>query len=707
MKKEKIQTQRHEHWREGMALIICLALIAVIFATGILNKQKVWTDVPLDYRDGKTSFSLDAGDAYGNVAAGPYYDLSEGTYRIKWQMEGDGENAIVVTCSNGVEITPSVIQTSAGEWQGEAVFEIKGPAHNVSFGVEFQKGTWMKLHNFRLYSPEYTDHAFTFAALLLVAWLVFVFRDKIQEKEMREALVVLGAAVVFASLPFLRENSLMAWDVQYHTLRTLNLADGLASGQFPVRCGGFSYNGYGAVTSVFYPDLFIYPLALLAMGGASLSYIVNVAGIVVNALSAATMYIAAKRLLKNHAAALCASVLFVLSTFRLWIEYDSFMLGWLLGMAFMPLFFAELWEVIVGDKRRWVHLAICATLIFQSHLLSVVLCACAAVGACVVFLPRLMKEKRMLPIAKAVGLALLLNGFVLLPMAEYYLGGVNTPAVQFGFVDAALEVYKVFEADGYIGLAVLLGIAALAVAGRREDEAPQVRFAAWAFAAAGAFCALLSTKLIPWSHIVKLTGGLVEIIQFPWRVMALAAVFLSLAAGYGYVRLFDGKSARLVLCVLALSVVSASPWMDYAFEQKGVLEFGRGANAYIITPEYQIEGTDVGATRSRDVIIKGEAQLTAYEKKGTRIAAQVAAVGDAKLTMPLFGFDGYAAALDGKRIAWTRGENNRLTVELPAGTQGELSIWFEGKAIWRVTDALSLATLLCLCVLFVKKRRLH
>jgi len=690
----------------GALLLVCLALIAVIFATGILNKQKTWPDVPLDYRDGKMSFSTDAGDAYGTVASGPYYDLPEGTYRLKWQMEGDGENAIVVTCSNGVEITPSEIRTTAGEWQEEAFFEIKGPAHNVSFNVEFREGTKLDVYNFRLYSPEYTDNAFTAAALLLGAWLLFVFRERLKEKEAREALVILGAAVVFASLPFLREDALMAWDVQYHTLRTMNLADGLMSGQFPVRCGGFSYNGYGAVTSVFYPDLMILPLALLAMGGASLSYIVNAAGIAVNALSAVTMYMAAKRLLKNHAAALCASVLFVLSTFRLWIEYDSFMLGWLLGMAFMPLFFAELWEVIVGDKRRWVYLALCATLIFQSHLLSVVLCGCAAAGACVVFLPRIVREKRVLPILKAIGLALLLNGFMLLPMAQYYLGGVNTPTVQFGFVDAALEVYEVLKPDGYVGLPLLIGAAALLVIGRKKDE--DAEFAAWAFAGAGAFCALLSTRLIPWSHIVKFTGGLVEIIQFPWRVMALAAVFLSFAGGHGYARLLDGRGTKLALCVLALSVVSASPWMDYAFEEKGVLEFGRGANAYIITPEYQIEGTDVGATRSRDVIIEGDAALTDYQKKGTRITAQVNAAGDAKLTMPLFGFDGYAAALDGERIVWSRGENNRLMVELPAGTQGELRIWFEGRAIWRVTDAVSLVTALCLLGLWMKKkRRLH
>jgi len=692
--------------RAAALLMLCLALIAVIFATGILNKQKTWTDLPLDYVNGQKYFRLESGDAYGTVAAGPYYDLPEGRYRLKWQMEGDGENAIVVTCSNGVEIVQNEMRTIPGAWQGEAYFDIKGPAHNVSFNVEFREGTKLDIHNFRLYSPEYTDHAFTAAAVLLLVWLAYVLKDGLKNRECREALVILGAAVVLASLPFLREDSLMAWDVQYHTLRIMNLADGLTSGQFPVRCGGFSYNGYGAVTSVFYPDLLLYPLALMIMGGASLSYVVNVAGIAVNALSAATMYAAAKRLLKDHNAALCAAVLFVLSTFRIWIAYESFMLGWLLGMAFMPLFFVELWEIVRGDRRRWVNLALCATLVFQSHLLSVVLCACAAVGMCLLFLPVMIREKRVLPLVKAIALALLLNAFMLLPMATTYLSGVNTPAVQFGFTEAALEVYEVFTPDGRVGLALLLGIAALLATEKKEAEDKKIRFAALAFAGAGAFCMLLSTRLIPWSHVVKLTGGLVEIIQFPWRVLALTAVFLSFAAGWGYVRFFEGKGAKVVFCVLALAAVCASPWMDYVFEEKGVLEFGRGANAYIITPEYQIEGTDAGATRSRDVIIEGDAVLTAYEKKGTRIEAQVDAAGDARLSMPLFGFDGYAAELNGQKIDWMRGENNRLAVDVPAGTQGTLRIWFEGKAIWRLTDAVSVVTAIMLCrYAYVKRRR--
>ena len=91
----------------------------------------------------------------------------------------------------------------------------------------------------------------------------------------------------------------------------------------------------------------------------------------------------------------------------------------------------------------------------------------------------------MLPLVKAIGLALLLNSFMILPMAMMYLDGVNTPAVQFGFVDAALEVYEVLKPDGYVGFALLIGAAALLVMGHREDEDKKVWIAAGSFLALG------------------------------------------------------------------------------------------------------------------------------------------------------------------------------------------------------------------------------
>lgn len=332
----------------------CAVLIALVFATGVLQRQRVWPDVELDYTHEQRIWRTEDGDAYGRVGSGPYTELPVGTYRVKWRIEGDGENRMVLSCSNDARITPSEIALEPGVWEGEAWFEVKDPAHNFSINLDFLSGTFMQVHSIRLYTPFYSDHAFTFAAAMLVLCLLLTLhlRGKLAPQPRREMLV-LAAAVVLTSLPALQENSLVGHDTYFHAARLMNLADGLRSGQLPVRVGGFSYNGYGAMTSVFYPDLLLYPWALLLLGGASINYVIHSLMIAVNALTALCMWTAGKRMLKSRQAALCASLLYLFSLYRLENLYRRFALGEMLAMAFLPLFLLGLYEVMLGDKRRW------------------------------------------------------------------------------------------------------------------------------------------------------------------------------------------------------------------------------------------------------------------------------------------------------------------------------------------------------------------
>ena len=122
-------------------------------------------------------------------------------------------------------------------------------------------------------------------------------------------------------------------------------------------------------------------------------------------------------------------------------------------------------------------------------------------------------------------------------------------------------------------------------------------------------------------------------------------------------------------------------------------------------PEYTLPGSDLSRIIEQNPLIAGDMRLEQYGKDGTRVSAQVEAAQDAVLTLPLFGFDGYAAEVDGVRMALGLGDNNRLTVSLPAGTSGALRVWYEGKAIWRVYDAISLATALVLAAGAVYRRK--
>lgn len=696
---------RTNRWRIACVWLLIAALIAALFLTGILDRQKVWPDLKQEYQGGDNLWRIRDGDAYGRVASGPYIDLPVGTYRIKWQIEGDAANRITFSCSNDAKIMPSEIMTDPDKWQDEAWFEIQEHTHSFSVNVEFSAGTWMQVHNIRLYSPEYRDRTFTAAALIIAmgVLLTMYLSGKLTRQNMQE-LTVMVWAILFASLLCLGENSPLGWDTHFHAARIVNLADSLRSGQLPARVGGFSYNGYGAMTSVFYPDLLLYPWALMLLGGASMSYVINTLVVAVNVLSVWSMMIAGKRLIGNRQAALCASVLYLFSIYRLEDVYTRLMVGEMLAMAFLPLFILGLYEVVLGDKRRWTILVVSATLVFRSHMLTTVLCACVAAAMGLLFIRKIICEKRLGAIALAGAATLLININQIVPFVMCYAGGVNTSNIQFGFAGAALSLIELMDPAKHMGIALVFGVIAFVCAQESKEERASRRVL-WLILLAGAGCAVLTTELIPWAHISEFTGGLVDILQFPWRFLVFTAVCFALCGGDGIWRMVRGGSMQAAVLTLVIAVMCAMPHLKDMPPYVQELEFGQSAKTYMVYPEYQIAGTNVEDTRSRAVLTDGDVQLTDYVKEGTRVSAQVSAATDSEIAFPLFGFPGYEVKFDGEPVAWYLSGNNRLTVDIPAGSQGLLEIFYAGKTIWKIADIVSACAAAALGVWMVYQRK--
>ena len=702
-----------------------LLLMAAVFAAGVLDTQKTWADLPytlLSFESGRAR-STENGGAYGVMNKGPGLDLPAGEYRLKWLVEADGDNVIRITSKNGAPITPDVLQLSAEKPALEAYFTVEEAAQGVDFEVSFEDGTRIDVQDMRLYSPMYKDHAFTFALLLITAFALYaLYLRGALPAESRGRLLLIAFAVLIASGPALKDTVCIGHDTTFHLVRLCNLADSLAQGQFPARLGTFSYNGYGAITSVFYPDVFLYVPALLMNMGASMQYAVNLFFIAVNAASAMTMYIAAKRIFRDAWMGACASVLYTLSVYRVSDVFTRYAFGEMTAMVFLPLFLLGLYEVVFGNRDRWLTLALGAAGIFLSHMLSTLICGATAVGVGVLFIVKIVREKRLGAIVKAAGATALLCAFQLGPFLMYSAQGIGAQSLAkdpayFALHPAQLLLLGAGElsvdpADSRlstfaleIGLPLLVGgLLALYVTAAREERDARGRYALL-FAAAGALFAVMATTIFPWSHVRVLTRGLTDYLQFPWRFLMMTAALLSLAGGWGCVRFARGHGEQMTLAMLALAAVCALPTLTDEARNSDYIPFGETVSPDLAYVEYTIPGTETKPTKERDVLTAGDVQLTAYQRDGARITAQVCAQKGGAVSFPLFGYDGYRAALDGEEIAWTLGENNRLTVELEAGMQGELRVWFAGRAAWRIADGLSLLAALALAVFAAKQRR--
>lgn len=700
-------------------------LIAAVFCTGALDRQKTWADMPytlMRFEQGLSRDTLSGGE-YGAMNAGPGLTLPAGEYHLKWQIESDGDNRLLITAQNGAAAVPGEIVLPAGEMVGETVFVLPEAAQGVDMQVMFEGGTRIDVQDIRLYSPMYADHAFTFALTAIALCALYLLHLRGWLTPMRRGkLILMGLAVLIACGPALKDTIGVGHDTKFHLVRLCNLADGLKSGQFPVRAGGFSYNGYGAVTSAFYPDAFLYIPAMLMNLGASLQYAVNLFFIAVNAASAVSMYAAAKRIFRDEWTGVCASVLYTLSIYRISDVYTRCAMGEMTAMAVLPLFMLGLYEVVFGDKSRWPVLALSAAGVFLSHMLSTLICALTAVGVCVLFIVRIVRERRLGTIAKAAALALALCAFQIAPFVTYSLQGLGAqslakdpayfalhPAQLFLLGEGEMSVdpkdpaLATFALE--IGLPLLIGAAlalyAAATAEKREESSRM----AVLLTAAGALFAFMATTLFPWSHVRVLTRGLSDYLQFPWRFLMMTAALLALAGGYGCVKFSRGHGEQMVVAALAVAAICALPTLSDEARNSEYIAFGETVSPNLQYVEYTIPGTQTKPTMDRSLLIGGDAVIAEYEKQSTSVTAQVDAAGDAEISLPLFGYDGYAAEFNGERVAWTLGENNRLTVHIPAGAQGELRVWFAGKTVWRIADGVSLAAAVLFGMYALRRRK--
>ncbi|MDO5378122.1 MAG: hypothetical protein Q4G52_07300, partial [Clostridia bacterium] len=697
---------------EGTICLLCVLLIVFVFATGVLDQEQTWARMQqqkLEMRDGKTAFSTEAGDEYGVLNAGPYLSLAAGEYRLKWDIMADGDNEIVLSAGNGVTVDPAVIPITAQEEMGEATFTLEAAVSNFEIQIRFLSGTRIELVDVRLYTPVFTDRAWLFAFLLLsllALWLLA--RHGLLTPERRGRLALLGLAVLVVSGPALKSEIVVGHDTAFHLARICNLADALASGQFPARMGGFSYDGYGALTSVFYPDLLLYPAALLLLGGASLTLAYNALIVAVNALTATTMYVCARRIFGDRNVAVASSILYTCAIYRLTDVYTRCAVGEMCALSVMPLFLLGLYEVVLGDRTRWRVLVLGAAAVYLNHLLSVLMCAVLALGVCLVFARRIIREKRVPALLKAAGMTALVCAFHLLPLLMYSAQGIgassilNRTAAESALQPAQLLMMTQWDSEnlpssrylvGYgveLGLPLLLGTAlcVYAAVSRSRAEWDKQTGEALMLAGGGAALALMTTTLFPWPHLSLLTGGLSDCIQFPWRLLGPAALLLSLCGGFGFMRLAGGNAERINAALLALSLVCVMPMLTTQ-THGAYIDYGETASPHLTYAEYNIPGTIVYLSRDQKVYAEGDVTLEDYVKDGTSITARVETDEAGALALPLFGFDGYRAEVDGERMETGLGENNRLTVLLPEGTSGTLRVWFEGKAIWRVGDAVS------------------
>jgi len=698
-----------------LPLVLAALMLALVWLSGAFRGEFVWPNLVKNgmsgFREGYKSYALSKGDSYGLLNEGPYFSLPAGTYTLECAIETDAENVIRIETGNGARVEPAQITVPADAWSFKERFTLLDDAENLQIRVGFENGTYLNLHGVKM-SVQTTDNLFLLTAVVAALCVLYVLHmNGYLTPERKRTLLILGMAVLFVSVPALRENLNAGHDSEFHRMRLRSTANALAEGQFPVRIAGSMYNGYGSATSVFYPDAVFYLPALLMIGGATIQFAMSAFIVLTNAVTAASMYLCGKRMFDSRKMGVCASLLYLTAAYRLTDVYVRMAAGEAAAMAVLPLFVWGLWEVIFGEKRRWLPLALGATAVFMTHIITTVLCAvmAAVVGVCCA--GKILREGRLVPILKAIALTVLLNAYYLVPLLHYMMNGVSMGALNSSVAAGAMEPMYLLACDSEfprdIGLPMLLGavMTLYMFMGRSDAQLRMVR----RLIAVSAMLALMTTNIFPWAQLESRLGMAVNFLQFPWRLLMFVDLFLALAAGCGVVRIaqeLNIRSAAVPLVLAVCMLCSYTQIAQYTVVENAPLRYWL-SNSQMITAyaEYTLPGSNLARTvTEHEVLVSGDAVFTDYEKRGTQVTLRAQAQNGGAISLPVFGFDGYRAELDGEEIGWTLGDNNRLTVQIPAGTDAQLRVWYAGKVLFRIADAVSLAAALFAGWLMIRRK---
>ena len=206
----------------------------------------------------------------------------------------------------------------------------------------------------------------------------------------------------------------------FHLTRIEGMKDSLLGGQFPVRITGFSFNGYGEASGIFYPNLFIYIPVIFRLCNLPLAVSYNLFCALINLLTIFCTYWSFKKLFGSVRIGAVTAIIYTSFIYRLVDIYSRGALGEAQAMTFLPVALVSLYLIITHDSRYWPVFTLSYSGIIQSHIISGVIATVLATILVIYFYRQMIRRQVLLSLGKAILFIVLLNAWFYFPFFNFY-----------------------------------------------------------------------------------------------------------------------------------------------------------------------------------------------------------------------------------------------------------------------------------------------
>lgn len=671
----------------------------------------------IGYNDGKWSVSSGVIESEDNIVLlyGPYETIKPGSYSVTLDYYSDSKMTCrLFSAERGEFIHASDFYLSPNNNQVTYNFYVTQSIYDLEIRIVDYSG----YESFSLTGATIKSTAhdmrvllFTWIAMsLLVDYFIF---SKCYKNNRRAVLCLLGIAFI-GTLSYMFPGIAPGHDFPYHILRIEGIADGLKSGQFPVRMHSVFMDGFGYPNGIFYGDLFLYIPAVLRIIGFSINTSYKLYVFLVSLLTAYTTYYMGRRIFKNDTTALVVALSYVTASYRIVDVFVRSAVGEYTALAFYPIVAVAIWQLYTGKDSERNYTGISLTLamgmlgLLYTHVLSTEMVCIVLVAVAISQYKKTFTKNVLLTYAKAVGIFIALGLAFIVPFLDYYMrvateikatnGSVKLIQSRGAYIADLFAVFRDFYGEGedyvvyrmqitpgLVFMAVLLVAVYLLIAKKATKEIKYLTIFTL-------ILLFISTNLFPWNKLAFASKffNVFAQIQYPWRYIGIAIVFLAILLGLILEYFVENEfySEKIYAVIIAMALVSTALFIGSAednatgvtkYYDTAQLDRGAGAIGY---GEYLIEGTDTS-----DLIA-----INLY--KGDLSAIDI----------PKYNYPYYKAYDEnGNELAISNGINNRICVSVESSYNGDVTVKFVEPILWRIAEIISLLSAISLLIIYKRK----
>ncbi len=553
-------------------------------------------------------------------------------------------------------------------------------------------------------------------------------------------LVSLTILILISSFPAFKSGVYNGFDLWFHYGRIEAIAEELANGQFPVRYESSGWYGNGYISSIMYGNIFLYIPAVLHLWGIATYKCYNIYVILVNTAGCLIGLYSFSKLYKDYRVGLLCTIVYMLSGYYITNVYRRAAVGEFTAMIFLPLVVYGLYRIYYeynnySTVKAVLPFALGVTGLIESHILSTIMVA-LSVGLFII-LNGTSSVKRIKTLFVGVVLIIGLNAFFIVPFLDSYLSykfnasvgtaGQNIRGLGlylnqiFGLFPegsgAMFEWTSVGEEYARIGIihvmALLFSVIVFFIF-RWNNKITFRDYKPVLFVfLIGVIAAWMSSVYFPWGIFSgnNAISNIIRAVQYPSRYMLIQTICWTVCGGYALKCILTSETKKTALikyavafCILVVVAVLQTGFFMYTLSCR--IEKVQTIDRETFSDSLYLQtGTVLEKLSSEVKVVYGTCKVTDLGyKKGKRYLQVSNGLGESKIILPILDYK-YISAKDNKgdAIEMTKDVNHRYSMLVEPDFSDTIEIGFTEPWHWRVSEVISLFSILIVFLTLIRK----